>query len=197
MAYEIPAYTISDNEKIAVDFYLACNTKVAAIRLLRKLDGEIRNLTPDGEKSAATKFFQKGYVVDYMQSKEMQLVAKYQSQDVVGDYEDNNEKAIDLITANEETRRKFLLKNYNEILRSATATDSDKIAANKAITDLLNAKEKEDETNNSALSKYVHFVVPMSICDNCPNKEQLLKENQHFATDEEIQEAFYKKKKGE
>lgn len=78
-------------------------------------------------------------------------------------------------------------------LKSPDATESDRIAANKAITDLLNAKEKEDETDNSAYSKYMHFVVPMQCCDECPNKEELLKDNGHFATQDEIENAFYKK----
>ena len=194
MAYEIPAYTISDNEKVAVDFYIACNTKVAALRLLRKLNGELRNLSPDGEKKAATKFFSKQYVLDYIDIKEKELVAKYQSPQLVSQMIDSGENEADLITSDGEARRRFLLTNYMKTLKSPEATESDRIAANKAITDLLNAKEKEDETDNSAYSKYVHFVVPMQCCDDCPNKDNLLKDNQHFATQEEIKQAFYKNK---
>lgn len=194
MAYEIPAYTISDNEKVAVDFYIACNTKVAALRLLRKLNGELRNLSPDGEKKAATKFFSKQYVLDYIDIKEKELVAKYQSPQLVSQMIDSGENEADLITSDGEARRRFLLNNYMKTLKSPEATESDRIAANKAITDLLNAKEKEDETDNSAYSKYVHFVVPMQCCDDCPNKDNLLKDNQHFATQEEIKQAFYKNK---
>ena len=193
MAFEIPAYSISDNEKIAVDFYLACNTKIAALRLLRRLDGEIRNLSPDGEKKAATKLFQKQYIVDYLEAKEREIISKYQTHQLVGLIGDSEDNEADLISSDDETRRRFLLKNYMKTLKSPDATESDRIAANKAITDLLNAKEKEDETDNSAYSKYMHFVVPMQCCDECPNKEELLKDNGHFATQDEIENAFYKK----
>ncbi len=193
MAFEIPAYSISDNEKIAVDFYLACNTKIAALRLLRRLDGEIRNLSPDGEKKAATKLFQKQYIVDYLEAKEREIISKYQTHQLVGTMGDSEDNEADLISSDDETRRRFLLKNYMKTLKSPDATESDRIAANKAITDLLNAKEKEDETDNSAYSKYMHFVVPMQCCDECPNKEELLKDNGHFATQDEIENAFYKK----
>ncbi|MBQ9254627.1 MAG: hypothetical protein IJ180_07635 [Bacteroidales bacterium] len=193
MAYEIPAYAISDNEKVAVDFYLACNTKIAALRLLRKLNGELRNLSPDGEKKSATKFFQKQYVLDYIEAKERELKAKYQTQQLVSDILEEENDEADLITSDGEARRRYLLNNYMKILKSPDATESDRIAANKAITDLLNAKEKEDETDNSAYSKYVHFVVPMQCCDNCQNRDNLLKDNNHFATEEEIEQAFYKR----
>ena len=197
MAYNIPAFTISDNEKVAVDIFLACNTKVAAYRLLRKLDGRLSRLSDDGEKKGATKFFQKQYVIDYMEGKERELKKRYQNQAMAPTVSTTDGEDTDLLFSDGETRRRYLLKNYMDILKSVNSTETDRIAANKAITDLLNAKEKDNENDNDAYNKYVHFVVPMQCCDNCPNIDNLLKDNEHFAKKEDIEQAFYNVNKEE
>lgn len=193
MAYEISKLELSDNEKVAIDFYLACNTKIAALRLLRKLDGELRVLSDDGAKKAASKFFAKTTVVDYIERKEKELKARYQNERIVA--KETAEEEVNLATATRDKVNQYLIDTLEEVIKNPNSTSSDVISAVNKIADIRNSKEKEDDTDNSAYSKLVHFVVPMQPCDACPNRDELLKENQHYATEDEIKDAFYKDKK--
>lgn len=191
MKYKPSSLDLSENEKIGIDFYLCCNTKSAAIRLIRKLNGELRVLSNEGAKNAAKTFFNKPEVLKYIEQKEKDLYIRYQNRKLVSDTLDETDN-VNLATAPRDKVNEVLIDRLENVIRDPNSTSGDVISAVNKIADIRNSKEKEDETDNSAYSKFMHFVVPMQCCDNCPNKDELLKDNNHFATEEEIKQAFYK-----
>lgn len=191
MKYRPSTISLSENEKIGIDFYLCCNAKPAAIRLIRKLNGELRVLSNEGAKAAATKFFQRQDVINYIEVKEKELYTRYQTRQMVGDTLEQSDN-VNLATAPRDKVNEVLIERLENVIKDPNSSSSDVISAVNKIADIRNSKEKEDETDNSAYSKFMHFVVPMQCCDKCPNKEQLLKDHNHFATEEEIKRAFYK-----
>lgn len=189
---QINPLTISDNEKIVCDFYLANNTKVASYRLLRKLNGEIRQLTDAGIKSAAQTFFSKEYVQKYIQYKEKELYAKYSDKDVVKNMPQGAN--IDLSTAPKSVVNKFLIEKLESVIQDPNSTSADIISATNKIADIRDSKEKADKTEMSEYEKTVHFCLPADLCENCPNKEKIYAEYGFPASEEEIRTAFYKNK---
>mgnify|MGYP003618961526 FL=1 len=194
MSMLINTLEISPNEMIVCDYYLACNTKIASYRLLRKLNGELHSISDDGAKKGATKFFQKDYIIKYLEMKEKDLIVKYQTEKIVGDIanNDNDDKSIDLATAPKDDVNKVLISKLEEVLQDPNSTAADIISATNKISDIRNSKEKSDETAMTDYEKTVHFCLPADICEDCPNKEKIYAEQGYPATEEEIKETFYK-----
>lgn len=191
MKYRPNSLDLSENEKIGIDFYLCCNTRTAAIRLIRKLNGELRVLSNEGAKSAANTFFNKPEVIKYIEKKEKDLCIRYQNREIINNTAEQTDN-VNLATAPRDKVNEVLIERLENVIKDPNSTSGDVISAVNKIADIRNSKEKEDETDNSAYSKFMHFVVPMQCCDECPNKDNLLKDNNHFATEEEVRQAFYK-----
>lgn len=191
MKYRPNSIELSENEKIGIDFYLCCNTKSSAIRLIRKLNGELRVLSKDGAKTAANTFFNKPEVIKYIEKKEKDLCIRYQNRNFINDTLEQTYN-VNLATAPRDKVNEVLIERLENVIKDPNSSSGDVISAVNKIADIRNSKEKEDETDNSAYSKFMHFVVPMQCCDDCPNKDNLLKDNNHFATEEEVRQAFYK-----
>lgn len=191
MKYKPTSLDLSENEKIGIDFYLCCNTKSAAIRLIRKLNGELRVLSNEGAKNAAKIFFNKPEVLKYMEQKEKDLYIRYQNREIINNTSEQTDN-VNLATAPRDKVNEVLIERLENVIKDPNSTSGDVISAVNKIADIRNSKEKEDETDNSAYAKFMHFVVPMQCCDECPNKDNLLKDNNHFATEEEVRQAFYK-----
>lgn len=188
-------YDLTDNEKVAIDFYLACNTKIAAIRILRKLDGELRVLSDAGAKTASTKFFQRQAVVDYITGKEKEIKAAYMDRAVTVDIAKDDEERVNLATASKDKVNEVLIQTLEKVIKDPNSTSSDVISASIKIADIRNSKEKEDSAENGIYSKFVHYVVPCEICEKCERVGEIYEKNGHPATKQQIDDAFYKQKK--
>ena len=183
---------ISENERIALDYYCANNHKTDTIRLLRRLDGEIRQLTEDGLKKAASKFFSLNRVIRYIESKERELARIYQAKTIKNAIDTNEDtEKTDLANVPKEQVRNYVIAEMQKIVDDPNSTPADRHSDLSKITDIRNSKEK-DEKEMSEYEKTVMFVLPADICEQCPNKEKIYAEYGYPATQEEIENAFYK-----
>lgn len=182
---------LSENERIALDYYCANNQKSDTIRLLQKLNGEVRQLTEEGVKKRATKFFALNRVINYIDSKQRELARIYQDKAIKASIDTSNSAETNLAEVSKEEVRNYVIDEMQKIINDPNSTPADRLSALAKITDIRNSKEK-DEKEMSEFEKTVMFVLPADICEDCPHKEKIYKEHGYPATEEEIKEAFYK-----
>lgn len=182
---------LSENERIALDYYCANNQKSDTIRLLQKLDGEVRQLTEEGVKKRATKFFALNRVINYIDSKQRELARIYQDKAIKASIDTSNSAETNLAEVSKEEVRNYVIDEMQKIINDPNSTPADRLSALAKITDIRNSKEK-DEKEMSEFEKTVMFVLPADICEDCPHKEKIYEEHGYPATEEEIKEAFYK-----
>ena len=110
---------LSDEEKIACDYYIVNQNKSKAYNLYRKLKGKINELSPDSLKSQAGAFFKKENISEYVIYQINILKKRYNnidsnSLDIIEHKQDklnNYNDCYDLSTLSKEEIRKFALKN--------------------------------------------------------------------------------------
>lgn len=178
-------------DEIVCNFYLIKQNQTEAYLLYRRLKnmGELAEVTVRGQ---AYRYFKEEKIKKYVKY-ELEKLSKRFGGDGSFTMEDKKSKVkmsseIDYTQMSDEEIRNIALQTLFFVKDDGESTSSDRIAAVKNITDIMNAKKNDKPLSET--ERLIHYILPADICENCDKREQIYAEHGFEATQEEIQEAF-------
>lgn len=191
-------YIITDQERIACEYFVVSNNKRASYALWRAVIGRTKEIAEGSMKSQAVAFFQRENIIDYVTQVEDKMIRKYAGATPSGEptYSDSYEDPSydNLLDMSKDEIRDIALKSFQEIMRDPESSPSDRISATSKIVDITNSKEKDNKNDMNEANKLIHYFLPADICTGCPNVSKIYEEHGYPATQKEIEEAFYNNK---